>query len=172
MARQKSVIWDWIETIAIAVVLALVIRTFLIQPFYIPSGSMEPTLQVGDKIIVNKLTNRFKEPERGQIVVFKYPYDTSQDFVKRIIGLPGETIEIRDSQVYINGQPLEEDYLPEGLVYPDFAPVTIPEDSYFVLGDNRDNSQDSRMWGPLPRNLMIGNVLAIYWPLDRIGTVE
>lgn len=172
MAKRKSVIWDWIETIAVAVILAFVIRTFLIQPFYIPSGSMEPTLQVGDKIIVNKLTNRFKDPERGQIVVFKYPYDTSQDFVKRIIGLPGETIEIRDSQVYINGQPLEEDYLPEGLVYPDFAPVTVPEDSYFVLGDNRDNSQDSRMWGPLPRNLLIGHVLAIYWPLDRLGTVE
>ncbi|HHW08004.1 MAG TPA: signal peptidase I [Clostridia bacterium] len=172
MTKQKSVFWDWIETIAIAVILALVIRTFLFQPFYIPSGSMEPTLQVGDKIIVNKLTSRFKDPERGQIVVFKFPYDPSQDFVKRIIGLPGETVEIRDSRVFINGQALAEDYLPEGLVYPDFPPVTVPANSYFVLGDNRNNSQDSRVWGPLPRDLLIGNVLAIYWPLERIGTVK
>lgn len=172
MVKQKSVFWDWVQIIIIAAILALVIRTFLFQPFYIPSGSMEPTLQVGDKIIVNKLTTRFKEPERGQIVVFKFPYDPSQDFVKRIIGLPGETVEIRDSQVYINGEPLEEEYLPEGLVYPDFPPVTVPEDSYFVLGDNRNNSQDSRTWGPLPREFVIGQVMVIYWPLDRIGIVK
>lgn len=172
MAKQKSVIWEWVETIAIAIVLALVIRTFLIQPFYIPSGSMEPTLGIGDKIIVNKLGSFFKDPQRGQVIVFKYPVDPSQDFVKRVVGLPGETIEIKDSRVYIDGEVLEEEYLPEGLSYGDFGPVTVPEDAYFMLGDNRDNSQDSRVWGPLPRNLVTGKAILIFWPADRISVIR
>lgn len=172
MVKKKSVVWEWIETIGIALILALVIRTFLIQPFYIPSGSMEPTLGVGDKIIVNKLGSYFKRPERGQVIVFKYPLDPSQDFVKRVIGMPGETIEIKDSTVYINGSPLEEEYLPEDLVYGDFGPVTVPENAYFMLGDNRDNSQDSRVWGPLPEDLIIGRAIVIFWPLDRISVIR
>lgn len=172
MAKQKSVIWEWVETIAIAVILALVIRTFLIQPFYIPSGSMEPTLAIGDKIIVNKLSSFFKDPERGEVIVFKYPVDTSQDFVKRVIALPGETIHIKDSKVYINGELLEEEYLPEGLTYGDFEPVTVPENAYFMLGDNRDNSQDSRVWGPVPRNLIIGEAIVVFWPIERISVIR
>ncbi|NLC77370.1 MAG: signal peptidase I [Clostridia bacterium] len=172
MVKKKSAIWEWIETIGIALILALVIRTFLIQPFYIPSGSMEPTLGIGDKIIVNKLGSYFKEPERGQVIVFKYPLDPSQDFVKRVIGMPGETIEIKDSTVYINGEPLEEEYLPEDLVYGDFGPVTVPENAYFMLGDNRNNSQDSRVWGPVPEDLIIGQAKIIFWPLDRISVIR
>lgn len=170
--QKKAVIWEWIETIGIAIILALLIRAFLFQPFYIPSGSMEPTLTVGDKIIVNKLGNYFKDPERGQVIVFRYPLDTSQDFIKRVIGLPGETVEIRDQIVYIDGVPLKEDYLPSDLVYPDFQPLLIPDDSYFMLGDNRNKSQDSRAWGPLPRNLVVGKAIAIFWPMSRMGSIR
>lgn len=172
MGDKKSAIWEWVEAIGIAVILALLIRTFLIQPFYIPSGSMEPTLQVGDKIIVNKLGNRFKDPERGQVIVFRYPLDKSQDFIKRVVGMPGEVIELLDSQVFVNGELLEENYLPADQLYPDFGPITVPEESYFVLGDNRDNSQDSRAWGFLHRDLVVGRAVAIFWPLDRLGSIR
>ncbi len=171
-AKQKNIIWEWIEILGIAIILTLVIRTFLIQPFYIPSGSMEPTLMVGDKILVNKLNNYFKNPERGEVIVFRYPLDTSQDFIKRVIGLPGETVEILDSKVYINGDPLIENYLPSDLVYPDFQKILVPENSYFMMGDNRNNSQDSRVWGFLARDLIKGRAIATFWPLSRIGAVR
>ena len=127
---------------------------------------------VGDKIFVNKLGNFFKEPERGEVIVFRYPLDTSQDFIKRVIGLPGETIEIRDSVVYIDDVPLKENYLPPNLVYPDFQKVLIPDSCYFMMGDNRSNSQDSRVWGPLSRDLVKGKAVATFWPVSRIGAIR
>jgi len=171
--KQKSPILELVESVLVAVVLALIIRFFLFEPFYIPSGSMEPTLQVEDKIIVNKLVYRFKDPERGDIVVFQHPMlDPKLDYIKRVIGLPGETLEIKDSTVYINGEPLKEDYLPEDLRFMDFGPVTIPENSYFMMGDNRNNSQDSRVWGTLPREYIIGKAFLIFWPMGRIGLLK
>lgn len=161
-----------LESVAIAVILAVIIRFFLFQPFYIPSGSMEPTLKPGDRIIVNKITYRFSQPRRGDIMVFKYPRDPSRDFIKRIVGLPGETLEIKDSVVYINNKKIPQPYLPPGLQFGSFGPVNIPEGSYFMMGDNRNNSEDSRVWGTLPRENIVGKAMFIYWPLTRIGATK
>lgn len=166
--KKASFFGEVLESIAIAVVLAFVIRVFLFQPFYIPSSSMEPTLKPGDRIIVNKFMYRFKEPERGDIIVFKYPLDPKRDFIKRLIGLPGETIEIKDSVLYVNGKKVEQPFLPKGLRYGDYGPVEIPEGNYFMMGDNRNNSEDSREWGMLPEENIVGEAMVIYWPLSRI----
>jgi len=166
--KEKSAVMEILESIAIAVLLAVIIRMFVFQPFYIPSESMVPTLQVGDRIIVSKLTYRFSEPGRGDIMVFKFPMDPSRDFVKRTIGRGGETVEIRNSRLYINDKPVAEPYLPEGLRFGDFGPVKVPPGSYFMMGDNRNNSDDSRVWGPMPEENIVGKAVLIYWPLDRI----
>lgn len=165
---KKSTLREVIESLVIAVVLALIIRTFILQPFYIPTGSMEPNLMVQDHIIVNKIGYRFWEPQRGDIVVFRFPKDPSKDFVKRLIGLPGDKVEIRKSKLYINGNLVPEKYLPAGLEFGSFGPTVIPENSYFMMGDNRNNSDDSRSWGVLPRENVIGKAVLIYWPLNRI----
>lgn len=170
--NSNSSLIEIVESVAIAVILAFVIRIFLFQPFYIPSGSMEPTLMIGDRILVNKFIYHFQEPKRGDVIVFKYPLEPERDYIKRVIGLPGETLEIRDSQLYINGEPVPEDYLPENLRFMDFGPVTIPENAYFMMGDNRNNSQDSRFWGTLPREYIQGKAVVIYWPLTRIGLIK
>lgn len=167
--KQLSSLRELIESIAIAVILAVIIRMFIIEPFYIPSGSMEPTLQINDRIIVNKLAYNFGEPERGDIVVFKYPKDPSRNFVKRLIAKPGEVVELRDSKLYINGKLIEEDYLPEGMEYVDYGPLKVPEGEYFMLGDNRNFSEDSRFWGTLPEDNIIGKAVLIYWPINRVG---
>lgn len=166
--KSKSTLREILESLVIAVILALVIRAFVFQPFYIPSGSMEPTLQIKDHILVNKFGYRFWGPQRGDIVVFRYPLNPKKDYVKRLIGLPGERVEIKNSRVYVNGREISEEYLPAGLRYPDFGPVLVPENAYLMLGDNRDNSDDSRYWGPLPRENIIGKAMLVYWPLDRM----
>ncbi|PKM82629.1 MAG: signal peptidase I [Firmicutes bacterium HGW-Firmicutes-14] len=163
---------DIIESVAIAVVLAVIIRVFLFQPFYIPSASMEPTLVAGDRIIVSKINFRFTDPARWDIVVFKYPVDPSKDFIKRIVGMPGETLQIRDSRLYINGEVVEQPFLPPDLRYGDFGPVKITESQYFVMGDNRNNSDDSRVWGTLPKDNIIGKALIKYWPFERMGLLR
>jgi signal peptidase I len=166
---KKSTLREVMESLVIAVILALLIRTFILQPFYIPSGSMEPTLMIQDHIIVNKIGYRFWEPQRGDIVVFRFPRDPSKDFVKRLIGLPGEKVEIRNSQLYINGQLVPEKYLPSDIGdFGSFKPTVIPANSYFMMGDNRNNSDDSRNWGVLPRENVIGKAMLTYWPLTRI----
>ena len=174
MSEKKSSLTmkELIESIVIAIVLAIIIRTFLFEPFWIPSRSMEPTLQISDRIIVTKFSYWLSEPKRGDVVVFEYPLDTSKDDVKRVIGLPGEKIEIRDSKLYINDILVEEPYLPTELKFPDFGPVEVPENAYFMMGDNRNNSIDSRDWGFVERELLIGKSQFIYWPLDRIGRVK
>lgn len=166
---KKSAFYEIMESIIVAVLLAVVIRLFIIQPFYIPSGSMQPTLQVGDRIIVSKFTYRFWPPQRGDVVVFKYPLDPSRDFVKRLIAFGGETVALKDSKLYINNQQVLENYLPAGLYFNDFGPVRVPPGHYLALGDNRNNSDDSRVWGPLPKEYMIGKAILIYWPPQRIG---
>lgn len=161
-----------IESVAIAVILAIVIRVFLFQPFYIPSGSMEPTLMINDRIIVSKLNYRITDPDRGDVIVFKYPVNPKRDFIKRVIGLPGETVQITDSKLYVDGKLLEQPFLPHGLTYGDFGPITVPEDQYFMMGDNRNNSEDSRVWGTLPRDNIIGKAVFVYWPFPRASVIR
>ena len=168
-AGKRSIFGEVFESVAIAVLLAVLIRLFILEPFYIPSGSMEPTLKEHDRIIVSKLNYRFQEPQRGDIVVFKYPKDPKRNFVKRLIAVGGETVAIKNSRLYINGQQVPENYLPRGLRFADYGPVQVPRGSYFMMGDNRNNSDDSRVWGFLPENLIVGKAIVIYWPPDRIG---
>lgn len=167
--KKSSVFGEIFESVAIAVLLAVVIRLFILEPFYIPSGSMEPTLKEHDRILVSKLNYYFQEPERGDIIVFKYPKDTRRNFVKRVVAVGGETLAIKNSNLYINGRLIPENYLPPGLRFADFGPVKVPEGSYFVMGDNRNNSDDSRVWGFLPKDLIVGKAIIIYWPPQRIG---
>ncbi|MCK8825641.1 signal peptidase I [Fuchsiella alkaliacetigena] len=171
MAAEKSKLREYIEAVGIAVVLAFLIITFVVQAFYIPSGSMEPTLEPGDRIFVNKFIYRFRDPERFDIMVFDYPVDPSMRFIKRVIGLPGEEVKIEGGKVHIDGEPIEEDYTLQDS-YSDYSPVEVPADHYFVLGDNRNNSEDSRYWGFVPRDKVIGKSLVRFWPLTRLGRVE
>jgi len=190
---RKSTLREYFESIVIAVILALFIRTFVVQAFKIPTGSMENNLLIGDHLLVNKFVFGPSESnvenavlplgtiQRGDVIVFKYPEEPERDFIKRVIGLPGETIELRQKKVYVNGTPLEEPYVhflePPGTagassevtsmdVRERFGPVTVPADHYFVMGDNRDNSQDSRYWGFLPRDYVKGKALIIYWSYE------
>ena len=187
---KKSTLREYFESIVIAVILALFIRTFVVQAFKIPTGSMEETLLIGDHLLVNKFVfgpaatgvERALLPigtiKRRDVLVFKYPEEPARDFIKRVIGLPGETVELREKKVYINGTALDEPYVhflspPSGPselhevtsfdVRERYGPVTVPPDHYFMMGDNRDNSQDSRYWGFLPRENIKGKSLVIYW---------
>jgi signal peptidase I len=187
---QKSTLREYFEALVTAVILALFVRTWVVQAFKIPTGSMENNLLIGDHLLVNKLVSGpsltsfermilpLREPKRGDVMVFKYPDEPERDFIKRVIGLPGDTLELRSKKVYINGQPLDEPYVhflapaSEGQEVTQFdvreryGPVRIPDGQYFVMGDNRDNSQDSRYWGFLPRHYIKGKALMIYWSYD------
>ena len=187
---KKSTAREYFESICIAVILAPFVRTFVVQAFKIPTGSMENNLLIGDHLLVNKFVfaptmtrlERMLLPidpvRRGDILVFKYPQDPERDFIKRVIGLPGETLEVRNKKVYINGKPLEEKYV--HFIFPpeerapgdvsfdvsdkrDYGPVTVPERHYFMMGDNRDNSEDSRYWGFMPADYIKGKALFVYF---------
>jgi signal peptidase I len=178
---------EWAVILMAVLLCTVLLRTYVIQSFYIPSPSMVPTLDVGDRIMVNKLSYDFHGVHRGDIVVFKRPPLETQDFpdlVKRVVGLPGETISTKDGQVYIDGKLLKEPWLPPGPTsytgalpddeYPQFnmpGPVTIPAGEYFVMGDNRTDSEDSRYFGPIPKSLIVGRAVAVVWPLSRIKGV-
>ena len=167
--KKKSSTRELVESIIIALVLALIIRTFVVQAFKIPSGSMLNTLLIGDQILVNKFIYKFKEPQRGDIIVFKFPGDERKDFVKRLIGLSGEKIEVVNNQVYINDRPLKEPYTifqgPPG-ARENYGPRIIPKGYLFVMGDNRNNSSDSREWGFLDKRKLRGKAFMIYWSWD------
>ena len=137
---------SWVMVIGIALILALVINRFVIFKVEVPSGSMEKTIMTGDKVFTFRLSYLFKDPSRGDIVVFPYPDNEEVDYIKRIMGLPGDTIEIREGVLYINDDPLTEDYLMEAMDKEDFGPVNVPEGCYFMMGDNRNTSMDSRAW--------------------------
>src|SRR5215510_9494919 len=188
---KKSTLREYFESIVIAVILAFFIRTFVVQAFKIPTGSMEENLLIGDHLLVNKFLfaptassiERTLLPigtiARGDVIVFKYPEEPDRDFIKRVIGLPGETVELKNKKVYIDGKPIDEPYVhfltPPSSDYQEvtsydvrerFGPVTVSADKYFVMGDNRDNSQDSRYWGFLPREYVKGKALVIYWSYE------
>ena len=192
---KKSVAREYLESLVVAFILATFIRTFVVQAFKIPTGSMENNLLIGDHLLVNKVVYSpslgapedllmGKKPlQRGHVIVFKYPEDPSRDFIKRVIGLPGETVEIRSKQVFIDGKPLDEPYVhflepplrPEDPEYgirfdggrgDDYGPRKVPDGQLFVMGDNRDNSKDSRYWGFLPVDQVKGRALMVYWSYE------
>jgi len=163
-----------ISIIVIAFVLAMILRTFVIEGRIIPTGSMLPTIQLQDRVMVNKFIYYFKEIQRGDIVVFDPPdvLNSDQDYIKRVIGLPGETVEIRNGRVYINSCPLVEPYLAEPMNY-EYGPVVVPDDALFVMGDNRNNSFDSHRWNAwLTRDHIKGKAFLIYWPIKEISLME
>ncbi len=185
--KKKHIVREYAESIIIAVILALIIRTFLVQAFKIPSGSMEDTLAIGDHILVNKFIYgtkipftdkrilKIRDPKRGDVIVFEYPEDPSKDFIKRIIGTPGDVVEEKDKKVYVNGQLYvnphevhkESDLVPrEQNPRDNFGPVKVPDNSYFVMGDNRDRSYDSRFWGFVKNPKIKGLAFIKYWSWD------
>ena len=168
----KSVLREYAEALIVAVLLALVIRTFVVQAFKIPSGSMLATLQIGDHILVNKFLYYFTLPQRGDIIVFKFPQDETRDFIKRVIALPGDRLEIRGKQVVINGVPLTEPYavhsdgpFARGAEQEHLGPLVIPPGKLFMMGDNRDHSMDSRVWGLLDEGKIKGKAFIVYFSL-------
>ncbi len=170
---------EWTSSILVALVLTLIIRTYVIQAFKIPSGSMRPTLMEGDKLFVNKYIYRFHKPKRGDIIVFKYPVDPKKDFIKRLVGFGGESTEIRDGKIYVDGQVLQDPNSFGKFYYYNHDPyggpndkIKIPEDSFYVLGDNSANSTDSRFWGFVPKKNVLGKAIFRWWPPKRIGLIR
>lgn len=186
--KKKSALRENIEAIIVAIILALFIRTFIVQAFKIPSGSMKETLQIGDHILVNKFVYgvkvpflrttiiEVKKPKRNDIVVFKFPEDPGKDFIKRVIGVAGDVVEHRDKKVYVNNEPVDDIFgmYTDPHIFPgsfqprdNFGPVTVPTDSLFVMGDNRDHSYDSRWWGFVNLKAVQGKAFMIYWSWDK-----
>lgn len=187
----KSQVREWAESIIIALVLAMIIRTFVIQAFKIPSGSMIPTFNIGDRIFVNKFLYGAKipftdirlpalrQPERGDIIVFVSPEDRKKDFVKRLIAREGEIVQIKDGKIYIDGKAVSEPASVRGFYYYNTGPygpeghsIVVPKDSYYVLGDNSASSRDSRYWGFVPKKNLVGKAVFIYWPLHRMKVIK
>jgi signal peptidase I len=182
--KQKSKVREYAETLVIALVIALFVRTFVVQAFKIPSSSMEPTLLVGDHILVNKFLYgiripvigkkvlSFSQPRRGDVIVFIFPNDRSKDFIKRVIGLPGEKVEIRERKIYINDRLIEDPwgkYVPPDRLI-NVGPEMVPPNALFVMGDNRNNSEDSRYWGFVPLDDVLGKAFIMYWSWDWRAT--
>ena len=182
--QRRRALAEWIVVIVVALVAALLIKTFAIQAFYIPSPSMVPTLEPGDRVLVNKLSYDFHSVHIGDIVVFRRPpADTTlgiDDLIKRVVALPGQTIYVNDCRVYVNGKEEPQPYLPKGWQNPGSEyctvwttnlpnPYKVPADDYFVMGDNRKDSYDSRYWGPLPATYLVGRAFVRMWPPSRLG---
>ena len=166
-------LWEVIKIVVLAALIVIPIRLFIFQPFFVKGQSMEPNFENGDYLIVDELSYRFQEPQRGEVVVFKYPNDISQRYIKRIIGLPGETIEIKEGKIEVFNQQGEKvlnetNYLPQDIFTAGDTNITLKGDEYFVLGDNRLASADSRRWGPLPKKDIIGKVIFRAWPFATL----
>jgi signal peptidase I len=188
--RRLAVIREWVESIVVALLLAMVIRAFVVQAFKIPTGSMRMTLQEGDIILVNKFLYgalvpftdlrlpKVRDPQRGDVIVFIYPENPKKDFIKRLIGLPGDVIEIKNGTIFANGKPVDHPvlrqmyYYNRGMFGQEGQKITVPPDSYYVLGDNSRSSQDSRYWGFVPKKNVLGKAFIIYWPLNRIQLIQ
>jgi signal peptidase I len=168
----RTAIVETLDACLFAALLSLVIITFIVQAFYIPSGSMEPTLMVDDRILVAKFIYRLRPVHRGDVIVFRYPLNPQRDFVKRVIGLPGDQVRLREGVVYVADRPLSEKGYTIKPDFGNYGPVIVPANQYFVLGDNRNNSEDSRFFGYVPRANIIGKAVFIYWPPPRIGIVH
>lgn len=187
---RKSVWRDWTESLIIAAVLAIIVRIFIIEPYKIPTGSMRDTLLEGDIILVNKFIYGaripffgsrlpgIRNPQRGDVIVFIYPIDPKKNFVKRLVGLPGDTVEIKNGTIYINDKPLTGPAFNQRYYYnrSDFGgenqKVFVPDERYYVLGDNSASSQDSRYWGFVPKKNIVGEAMVVYWPLKRIRVIK
>ena len=195
--RKKKPFWRELPVlVVIAFVAALLIKTFLLQAFFIPSASMEPTLRSGDRVLVEKLSFRFGNPDQGDVVVFEkevgvlppeedgsfiedigdgvrslfgFPTEGTQDFIKRVMAVSGDTIEGRDGVIYVNGEAVDEPYLPEGTITADFPQYVVPQGEIFVMGDNRGNSDDSRSFGGIPEDTVVGRAFVLIWPLDELS---
>ncbi|MCU0651697.1 MAG: signal peptidase I [Candidatus Omnitrophica bacterium] len=188
--RKKSVIREWVESLLIAFLLAMVIRILIVEPFKIPTGSMRTTLLEGDIILVNKFTYGariplinfrlpgIRQPKRGDVIVFIYPLDEKKNFIKRLVALSGETVEIKNGTVYVNDKPLLDPIFNQRYYYNrgDFAQegqkIEVPKGSYFVMGDNSASSQDSRYWGFVPHKSIVGKAMFIYWPPQRMRLIR
>lgn len=176
-SRNVRVTMEWVGVVVLALVAAFLVKTFVLQTFFIPSASMETTLDIGDRVFVNKLAYSFHSVHRGDVVVFTLPAGESagtgvDDLIKRVIGLPGETVEARNGRIYINGRPLSEPWLPRGVSPAAGLPLVrqrIPADHYFLMGDNRGDSSDSRHFGPIPGDLIVGRAFVRIWPLSHLG---
>ncbi len=163
---------SWARDIVIAAALAFVIIMFLYQPVKVEGTSMVPLLSDQERIFINKFVYRFEGIERGDVVVFWYPLDSTKSFIKRVIALPGETVEIRQGRVWVNGAVIEEPYVvPRFADHGSYAPVRVPPGQYFVMGDHRASSNDSRVFGAVPHSLIYGKAVFVYWPVDRFGSL-
>lgn len=174
MKSVLSFIWEIIKVVVIALAIVLPIRTFLFQPFLVKGQSMEPNFHNGDYLIVDQISYRLREPKRGEVIIFKYPKNPSQKYIKRIIGLPGESVEIKDGKVFISGVELKESEYLEGSVNTEernYGSIHLRDNEYFVMGDNRPLSSDSRIWGVLPKNYIIGRVFIRAWPCRAFAKV-
>ena len=171
--RVWRAVWELLHDLSVAVLFCFFLITFVAQAFRVQGTSMEPLLHDGDRIVVNKLKYRFQAIERGDVVVFWYPRDPSVSFIKRVIALPGDTVDLRSGQVYVNERPLPEAYLQEG--YRDESsspPIRVEKGHYYVLGDHRRSSNDSRTWGEVPEKYIYGEAVFRFWPLARMGVVN
>lgn len=180
MEFRKSTVREYFESLVVTAIIALFATTFVVQAFKIPTSSMESNLLVGDHLLVNKFVYglhsgflsrliAYKEPQRGDVIVFKYPNDPETAYVKRVIGMPGDKIEMIGRTIHVNGEALKEDYtqyIEPDSIYSHYGPFQVPPGQYFAMGDNRDNSQDSRYWGPVPREYLLGKALVIYWSYE------
>lgn len=170
--QAKSTFRELAEAFAIAAILTFIVIAFVAQSFLVQGGSMLPSLVDGERLLVDKVTYRLRQPHRGEIVVFRYPSDPERKFIKRVIGVSGDEVEVREWTVYLNGKPLHEEYI-QGPTYSDYGPVVVPEGTLFVLGDNRNQSEDSRYAdvGFVPRSNVIGRAIFRFWPPGRFGRV-
>jgi len=168
----RASIVETLDACIFAAVISLLIITFVVQAFYIPSGSMEPTLMVDDRILVAKFLYRIEPIRSGDVIVFRYPLNPSRDFVKRVIGLPGARVQLKEGVVYLDDTRVSEKGYTLRPDFGNYGPITVPRNEYFVLGDNRNNSEDSRFFGYVPRANIIGKAIFIYWPVQRVGFVH
>lgn len=173
MKGIAKVLGEWVIIIAVAFVLSIILRNYVVDTRIVPTGSMLPTIQLQDRLIVDRVYYKYDTIERGDIIVFEAPETAMEekDMVKRLIGLPGEQIIITNGKVYVDGKALNEPYIEAPPDY-EYGPVTVPDNSYFMLGDNRRASKDSHVWGFVPREKVLGRVLVRYWPLDRFGKLD
>lgn len=176
--KAAAFILDLLQTVVLAFAIFLIVYLFLVQPHQVRGESMYPNFDDKEYLLTNKLSYRFGQPARGDIVIFAAPPEPTEDYIKRIIGLPKDKVDIRENKVYVNGEPLKEDYLPQGVVtspgpfMPEGKEITVGDNEYIVFGDNRSNSSDSRRWGPVKREKIVGRAWFAYWPLNKIGVVH